>query len=142
MLVVFPPIFVADTKVIYGYNFVAPLSSSENSNPETSELTINLESKLLLHFDNLDKEMLNLKDVIIKYLQVENQILRNKTNNLKKSNHTGRSNNSLEQYGRRNNLEITGIPDDVDGQNLEEKVIEFLDKIEACHRMGKSKNSS
>ena len=25
MLVVFPPIFAADTKIIYGYNFVAPL---------------------------------------------------------------------------------------------------------------------
>ena len=25
MLVVFPPIFVVDTKIIYGYNFVAPL---------------------------------------------------------------------------------------------------------------------
>ena len=25
MLVVFPPIFVADIKLIYGYNFVAPL---------------------------------------------------------------------------------------------------------------------
>ena len=25
MLVVFPPIFVADTKLIYGYNFVVPL---------------------------------------------------------------------------------------------------------------------
>ena len=25
MLVVFPLIFVADTKIIYGYNFVAPL---------------------------------------------------------------------------------------------------------------------
>ena len=25
MLVVFPPISVADTKIIYGYNFVAPL---------------------------------------------------------------------------------------------------------------------
>ena len=25
MLVVFPPIFVADTKIIHGYNFVAPL---------------------------------------------------------------------------------------------------------------------
>ena len=84
MLVVFPPIFVADTKVIYGYNFVAPLSSSENSNPETSELIINLKSKLLLRFDNLDKEILNLRDVIIKYLQVENQRLRNKTNNLEK----------------------------------------------------------
>ena len=27
MLVVFPPIFVADTKMIYGYNFVAPFST-------------------------------------------------------------------------------------------------------------------
>ena len=26
MLVVFPPIFVADTIIIYGYNFVAPLA--------------------------------------------------------------------------------------------------------------------
>ena len=25
MLIGFPPIFVADTKIIYGYNFVAPL---------------------------------------------------------------------------------------------------------------------
>ena len=25
MLVVFPPIYVADKKIIYGYNFVAPL---------------------------------------------------------------------------------------------------------------------
>ena len=25
MLVVLPPIFVADTKIIYGYNFIAPL---------------------------------------------------------------------------------------------------------------------
>ena len=59
--------------------------------------------------------------------------------------------NSLEQYGRRNNLEITGIPDDVFDQNLEEKVIEILDKIdvnvyrkdmEASHWIRKSKNSS
>ena len=26
MLIVFPPIFVADTKIIYGYNFAAPLT--------------------------------------------------------------------------------------------------------------------
>ena len=60
------------------------LVSNENSTPETSELIINLESKLLLHFDNLDKETINLKDVIIKDLQVENQRLRNKINNLEK----------------------------------------------------------
>ena len=47
------------------------LPSNGNSNSETSEIIINLESKLLLRFDNLDKEMLNLKDVIIKDLQVE-----------------------------------------------------------------------
>ena len=50
---------------------------------------------------------------------------------------------------RRNNLEITGILADVEDQNLEEKVIEILDKIdvnvsskdiEACHQIGKSKH--
>ena len=28
MLVLFPPIFVADTEIIYGYNFVVPLIQS------------------------------------------------------------------------------------------------------------------
>ena len=32
MLVVFPPIFVADTKIIYGYNFVAPLKEFYTAN--------------------------------------------------------------------------------------------------------------
>ena len=58
--------------------------------------------------------------------------------------------NHLEQYGRRNNLEITEIPDDVSDENLKEKVIHVLSEIqvkvsgsdiEACHRIGKSKNS-
>ena len=128
------------------------LPSNGDSNPETSDLIINLESKLMLRFDNLDKEMLNLKDVIIKDLQVENQRLRSRIINIEKKVISLEENsNSLEQYGRRNNLEITGIPDDVDDQKLEEKVIEILDKIdvnvsskdvEACHRIGKSKNSS
>ena len=48
------------------------LVGNENSTPETSK------------FDNLDKEMLNLKDVIIKDLLVENQRLCNKINNLEK----------------------------------------------------------
>ena len=60
------------------------LPSNENSNAETSELIINLKTKLLLRFHNLDKEMLNLKYVIIKDLQVKNQRLRNKINNPEK----------------------------------------------------------
>ena len=34
MLVVFPPIFMVDTKIVYGNNFVAPLSF-ENQTPPT-----------------------------------------------------------------------------------------------------------
>ena len=61
---------------------------------------MNLGSKLLLRFDNSDKEMLNLKDVIMKDIQVENQRLRNKINNLeKKSISLAENSNSIEQYG-------------------------------------------
>ena len=61
---------------------------------------MNLDSKLLLRFDNSDKEMLNLQDVIIKDIQVENQRLRNKINNLeKKSISLAENSSSIEQYG-------------------------------------------
>ena len=62
------------------------LVSNENRTPETSELIINLESNLLSRFDNLDKEILNLKHVIIKDLQVQNQRLLNEINNLTRRN--------------------------------------------------------
>ena len=100
----------------------------------------------------MNKELLNLKDVIIKDLQLENQRLRMKVKNLENKVMPLEINgNHLEQYGKRNNLEITGIPDDVSDENLEEKVIHVLSEIQvnvsgsdikACHRIGKSKNSS
>ena len=96
--------------------------------------------------------MLNLKDVIIKNLQVQNRRLRKKINNLEKKVISLQENsNSLEQYDRSNSLEITGILDNVENQNLEKKIIEILDKIdinassqytEVCHRIGKLKNFS
>ena len=58
-------------------------------------------------------------------------------------------NNHLKQYGKRNKLEITRIPDDVSDENLEENVIQVLSEIqvsvssfdvEACK--SKSKNLS
>ena len=115
---------------------------------ETANLILNLEKKLISKFDSLDKEILNLKDVIIKNLQVENQRLRKKVSSLKskvillESGH-----NSLEQYGRRNNIEISGILDGVLDQNLEQKILEILGEVyvsvspndlEACHRIGSS----
>ena len=59
--------------------------------------------------------------------------------------------NKQDQYSRRNNLDIQGIPDSVSDDQLKEKVIEIfyqinakIDKfdIEDCHRMGKSKKTT
>ena len=56
------------------------------------------------------------------------------------------STDNLEQYGRRNNIIITGIPDSIDNNQLEESATEILTDIninvasndtEACHRIGK-----
>ena len=55
--------------------------------------------------------------------------------------------NRLNQYNRRNNLEIQGIPSTVGDEILEDKVIEIFEclntllaksDIEDCHRLGKS----
>ena len=93
-----------------------------------------------------------MKDVIIKNLQAENERLIKKVNVLENKILTLESeHSSLEQYGRRNNMEITGILDIVPDQNLEEKVVDILNEIsvnvspkdiEPCHCVGVSKNSS
>ena len=59
--------------------------------------------------------------------------------------------NKQDQYSRRKNLGIQGIPDNVLDDQLEEKIIEILNQInvkintfdtEDCHRMGKSKKTT
>ena len=138
-------------------NCAIETSSETNDNPEnnptpceTSDLILNLEKKLLSRFDGLDKEILNLEDIVIKELQLENQCLRKKVSDLQKKIYSAEENiNLLEQYIRQNNIEITGIPESVENEKLEETVIEVLNKIdinvsnndiEACHCLGKQKN--
>ena len=48
--------------------------------PKPATLIINLEKKMTSRFDGLDIELLKLKDVIIKNLQVENECLRKTVN--------------------------------------------------------------
>ena len=104
-------------------------SDKRPATPNTSELIINLEKKMLTRFDGLDKELLNIKDVIIKDLQIENQRLCSKINNSeKKVISLEGSGNLSEQYGRQKNLEIMGVPDYVEDKKLE-KVMEILQKI-------------
>ena len=103
-----------------------------------------------MRFDELTKELLHVKDAIIKNLQTENERLREKVSNLEtKVIPLEINQNKLEQYGRRNNIEVSGIPDSVEDNCLEEKIISVFtsidvksNDIEACHRFGKSRNSS
>ena len=56
---------------------------------------------MLKRFHGLDKELMNIKDVMIKDLQIENQQLHSKINNLERKVISLEENgNLLEQYGR------------------------------------------
>ena len=88
----------------------------------TSENIRNLETKLLSGFYELTKKLLNIKDAIMKNLQVENERLREKVSNLESKVTSSKVNQKkLEQHRRRNNIEVSGIPDSVEDNCLEGK---------------------
>ena len=81
------------------------------------------------HVDKLESQVRLLEDTLI-------------TNEIKK--------NNANQYSRWNNIVIRGIPQSVKYKDLEDKVINVLDKvnvkvikndIEACHRLGDSRKT-
>ena len=72
----------------------------------------NLETRLLSISDELSNELLNIEDVIIKNLQFENKRLKEKLTALESKVISLETNqNMLEQYGRKNKIEVSGIPD-------------------------------
>ena len=111
-----------------------------------------LKAELVGEFSSVKEEIINLKEVIIQNLRNECNRLNNVVSEMSlKIVNLESKYNSLEQYGRRNNLEISGIPDSIEQSNLEDKVVQIFDKIgvnlsnneiEACHRIVKSKNCS
>ena len=66
------------TDAIVDTPFETNANTSEVSG--TATLVVSLEKKVTSIFDGLDNGILNLKDVIIKNLQVENEKLRKKAN--------------------------------------------------------------
>ena len=105
-----------------------------------------LEENRVSSVNNLQDEISKLKDIIIKKLQGDNKRLRSRCSNLEnKLVSLETSINALEQYGRRNNLVLSGIPDTV-ADELKSTVISVLgdidvevesSDIEDCHRIGK-----
>ena len=108
-----------------------------------------LKEELTAHLTaDLTTQISEARDDIIQKLQDENQTLKNDLKNTQQRVVKLESElNNLQQYNRRNNIEICGIPK-TDEENLEEKVINIaanlgvkIDSrdIEACHRLKKNK---
>ena len=93
---------------------------------------------------------MNIKDVIIQRLQEDHLKLKERVRCLEdKVVQLEIKNNSLEQYGRRNNLEIEVIPTSISDDELEKTTVGILNSmnvnldssdVEACHRIGRSKD--
>ena len=96
----------------------------------------------------LNESVMSIKDSIIDALKEENFRLQQKVQHLEnKLSDIEIAENKLEQYTRRNNIEIQGIPSTVHDNLLEDKVIDIFSQlnitisksdIEDCHRLGKA----
>ena len=121
----------------------------ENTNNRLEELNDHLKTNIV---DQMNESVMSIKDTIIDALKEDNAQLRNKVELLeKKLTEVEISCNKLEQYTRRNNIEIQGIPLRIPDEKLEEKVIDVFgainiaitkNDVEDCHRLGKSSEST
>ena len=86
-----------------------------------------MEEKLSKISDDISE----MRNEIIKNLVEENKKLQKKVKNLEeKVKKIAISTEATNQYGRRNNIEISGIPEYVNDEDLEETVKDILEKID------------
>ena len=108
---------------------------------------VTIKSGFKENLDDLVAEGLSkIKDSIIEALREENSLLHQKIEKLEsRISVLAADMNNQDQYNRRNNLHIQGIPDIIPDDQLEEKVIEIFNQInvkintfdiEDPHRMG------
>ena len=115
------------------------------SEGDVKELLTGLESRLEEKFADLKNDLLSIKNTVIQRLVDDNKKLRDRVYMLESEVYKS------QQYSRRNNIEVNGIPDSVTDDSLEDKAIDIFQKIdvtvgkndiEACHRLGKKNNGS
>ena len=96
----------------------------------SNEALAKVKENIISTINCLKEEITNLKDVI-KRLQEENKKLREKCSKLENDVISNESSvNTLEQYGKRNNIVASGIPAHVSESDLEETVISVLSDTE------------
>ena len=92
----------------------------------SNEALAKVEKNIISTINCLKEEIINFKDVVIKRLQEKNKKLREKCSKLEYDVISSESSvNALEQYGRRNNIVVSGIPGHVSERDLEETVIQY-----------------
>ena len=108
---------------LHGY-LTRSRTSEEITNTDTSTNCIfaeeisKLRNDLVGNFHDLPDEIINMKNIIIRKLKDENAQLKETIANLQhKAIILETATNSVEQYNRRNNIEITGIPDNIEDKN-------------------------
>ena len=97
--------------------------------------------------DTLIESLMSVKGLIIEALKAENLKLKFRVDSLEeKITELDISRNKLDQFTRRNNIEILGIPATVSDDHLEHKVLNICKSmnltvensdIEGCHRIAK-----
>ena len=102
--------------------------------------------------DIFNDSLSEVKDAIIEGLRAENLKLQQKVESLEsRISKLETDCNKQDQYNRRNNLEIHGIPSNISDDVLEEKVMQIFEgidlflttnDIEDCHHLGKSGNNT
>ena len=117
----------------------------DNISTRLNQIESNLESNIT---DQVNESILSVKDSIITALRDDNKMPQVKVEILEKTlAESEKYFNKLDQYNRRNNFEIQGIPSTVGDEVLEDKVIEIFEclniplaksDIEDCHWLGKS----
>ena len=90
-----------------------------------------LEKNIVTSINTIKGEITNLKGIIIKKSQEDNKRLRMRCSNSEnKLVSLETSTNSLEQYGRVNNLVLSGIPDTIPYDELERTATSVLAHVD------------
>ena len=102
--------------------------------------------------DIVNDSLSKIKDAIIEGLRAENLKLQQKIESLEsRISKLETDCNKQDQYNKRNNLEIHGIPSNISDDMLKEKIIQIFEgidlsvttnDIEDCHGLGKSGNNT
>ena len=94
------------------------------------------------------QDLLAIKDTVIKNLLDENKRLKERVKSLEENYNEhqdyiidiAKQTQALEQYTRRNNLEISGIPNNISDEALETKCIEILEAVDISSIIPKLKS--